>query len=250
MILLRILLPLLLAALLLGNAESQTLVAFGDSTTAPRGKLEIYADLLHKELSFEGKEVAVINAGVPGNTTTMAAKRFEKDVLAAKPDVVIVQFGINDSAIDVWKNPPAVEPRVKQDVYGRNLRDFVRTLKGKGARVVLMTPNPLCWTDALKAKYGHAPYQPEIEDGFNVLLRKYAETVLQIASEENVGLVDVFAAFNEHARQRGASSPSDLLLDGMHPNNAGHRLVADLIMAHLAKADPRFMKNAAASAPK
>ena len=232
---------LLLAAVFVDSfAAAQTIAAFGDSTTAPRGKLEIYAGLLQKELTFGGKEVHVINAGVPGNTTVMAAARFEKDVLAAKPDVVIVQFGINDSAIDVWKNPPANGPRVAQAVYEQNVRAFVTALKKKGVLVFLMTPNPLCWTDALRAKYGHAPYHPDEEGGFNLLLRKYADSMRQIANEQGIPLVDVFDAFEEHAKKRGASTPSDLLLDGMHPNNEGHRLVADLIMAQLIQKDRRF----------
>lgn len=236
------LLLFLVAVFANGFAKAQTIVAFGDSTTAPRGKLEIYTGLLQKELTLGGKEVGVINAGVPGNTTAMAAARFEKDVLAARPDVVIIQFGINDSAIDVWKNPPATEPRVAQAVYEKNLRAFVTALKGKGTLVFLMTPNPLCWTDTLKAKYGHAPYHPEDEDGFNVLLRKYAEAVRQIAHEQGLPLVDVFGAFKDHAKMHNTATASDLLLDGMHPNNAGHRLVADLIMAQLIQEDRRFAR--------
>src|SRR3954470_10080952 len=91
-----------------GPAEPVTVVAFGDSTTAPRGSLAIYSRILQEELS----NVSVINAGVPGNTTEMARTRFERAVLAHHPQIAIVQFGINDSAIDVWKTPPATEPRV------------------------------------------------------------------------------------------------------------------------------------------
>ena len=64
-----------------GAAEPiHRVVAFGDSTTAPRqieGKaLPVYADLLTSEQGIE-----VMNAGVPGDTTAAARLRFEKDVL-------------------------------------------------------------------------------------------------------------------------------------------------------------------------
>ena len=103
----------------------------------------------------------VINAGVGGNTTEMARKRFEADVLSHRPRIAIIQFGINDAAVDVWKTPPATQPRVSLERYEANLRHFVETLKSSHALVVLMTPNPLRWTPKLKEMYGRPPYQPE-----------------------------------------------------------------------------------------
>src|SRR5690606_6751766 len=78
-----------------------TVVAFGDSTTAPRdlggGKaLVVYADLLRERLPAAGQPATVVNAGVGGNSTTDARARFERDVLAHDPDLAIIQFGLND----------------------------------------------------------------------------------------------------------------------------------------------------------
>ena len=53
-------------------AEPVTVVAFGDSTTAARGSTRVYASVLQEEL----RNVRTINAGVSGNTTEMARKRF------------------------------------------------------------------------------------------------------------------------------------------------------------------------------
>ncbi len=145
-------------------AEPVTLVAFGDSTTALRGSLTVYATILQEEL----RGVRVINAGISGNTTEMARARFDKDVLAHKPAIAIIQFGINDSAVDVWKKPPATQPRVAPERYEANLRHFVETLKSRDARVILMTPNPLRWTPKLKQMYGKPPYKPDDPDGFNI----------------------------------------------------------------------------------
>ena len=94
------------------TARPIVLVAFGDSTTALRKNLEVYATLLEKELPAKGIQAKVFNAGVGGNNTHDAMLRFQTDVLNRSPDVVILQFGINDSAVDVWKQPPADQPRV------------------------------------------------------------------------------------------------------------------------------------------
>jgi lysophospholipase L1-like esterase len=216
-----------------------TIVVFGDSTTAPRGTLEVYATLLQRDLSFAGGEVRVVNAGIGGNTTAMAKARFEKDVLAPRPDLVVIQFGLNDSAVDVWKMPPATEPRVALAEYEKNLRGFIAALKAQEARVVLMTPNPLRWTDALKKLYARPPYLPDEVDGMNVKLRDYAETVRRMAREEGVPLVDVATAFEDYGKDPGRKM-EDLLPDGMHPNNRGHRLVADLLLKYLPSVDARF----------
>lgn len=201
--------------------QDVTLVLFGDSTTAPRGDLAIFGMLLEEQLPG----VVVVNAGVGGNSTADARLRFEQEVLAREPDVVTVAFGINDAAIDIWKGH--TEPRVPIETYRTNLQYFVETLEREGIQPILMTPNPLAWTPKLIELYGKPPYDPDSADGFNVLLADYAEVVRTVAKEEDVLLVDVWQLFKEHQRKYPNES---LLLDGMHPNERGHRLIADALM--------------------
>ena len=213
----------------------RSVVVFGDSTTASRvvdGKtIPVYADVL----AAEGKPwgVQFFNAGVPGNTTADARARFERDVLSRKPDLVIVQFAINDAAVDVWRSPAASEPRVALKAYAENLRHFVAESRRDGANVILMTPNPIRWTPKLRELYGKPPYQADDADGFNVVLKDYAQAVRDVAKETGVGLVDVFAAFQKFGAETNHST-DELLLDGMHPNAQGHRLVAELLREKIA----------------
>ncbi|MCA9047242.1 MAG: SGNH/GDSL hydrolase family protein, partial [Planctomycetaceae bacterium] len=104
-------------------------VCFGDSTTAPRGTLKVYSDLLNGQRTASGRVVQTTNSGIPGDHTNRARQRFEKDVTAHQPDVVIIQFGINDAAVDVWRDPPATEPRVSREAYRENLRFFIHQLQ-------------------------------------------------------------------------------------------------------------------------
>src|ERR1700679_3680511 len=87
-------------------APASTVVIFGDSTSAPRNDVDIYARQLERSFQDSSPRVAIINAAVPSDTTERARKRFARDVLARHPDVVVIQLGINDSTIDVWKKPP------------------------------------------------------------------------------------------------------------------------------------------------
>lgn len=217
------------------------IVTFGDSVTAERGRIEVYPQLLARELSFDDNDVTVINAGIGGHTTTMGRKRFQEDVLEANPDVVVIMFGINDAAVDVWKDPPASGPRVSLEDYRNNLTEMVRTLKERNVRVVLMTSNPIHWTDKTLELYGKPPYRPGEVDGFNVILRDYVVAVREIAAKEKVGLVDVFAAFEEFDAS-SERKPGSLTPDGMHPGSPGHRITVDLLIDHLADVDTRFSR--------
>ncbi len=202
------------------------IVMFGDSTTAEReGQVEkVYALRVQEALLASLPSVSVCNAGVRSNTTRNARARFAKDVLAHKPRVVVIQFGINDAAVDVWARPPATAPRVPLAEYEQNLRWMIVALREQKVKPVLMTTNPTRWTIRLRELYGKPPYRPDDADGFDApMLARYNDSVRTLAKELAVPLVDVHAAFS-------AKNPDKLLLDGMHPNDEGHRIIAEMLV--------------------
>lgn len=203
---------------------------FGDSTTAPRGNVQVYADRVSTMLQSIGSSLSVYNAGVPSNTTVNALKRLQTDVLAYKPRIVVMQFGINDSAIDVWKNPPATEPRVSKEAFVANYRSMIAATQKAGAKVILMTTNPLRWHSKTRELYGKAPYKPDSEDGFeSPNLLAYNEALRALAKELKLPLVDVHAAYPAFATKK-KTTITDMLTDGMHPGDLGHELVAELLV--------------------
>ncbi len=209
------------------HSQPLKIVCFGDSTTAPRQGVVTYCDSLRKEYSA-GDRAAIDNRGVPADTTVNARARFQRDVLNQQPGLVFIQFGINDSTIDVWKNPSPDRPRVSVEDYRGNLRYFVDTLQAAGARVVLMTFNPMHWTPELKELYGKPPYRPEAACGFDAGRSQYLAAIHQVASERQVELVDVNAAYVAYAASPGHKL-QDLLLDGIHPNSLGHSITTRLV---------------------
>lgn len=215
-------------------AQNKTIVAFGDSITAPRKNVITYSDIIREEFKKKNLNVKVINSGVGGNTSAMAKERFEKDVLAHKPEVVIIQLGTNDAAVDVWKNPPATESRVSIDVYEQNLRQFITKLKAQKAKIILVTMPPTRWTDKLKEMYGKPPYNPNDEWGFNVILKDYVQRVRDVAKKEKVILVDLNKQYYKYHKVKGQTM-DDLFIDGLHPNTKGQQLEADLLLKELKK---------------
>jgi lysophospholipase L1-like esterase len=195
------------------------IVTFGDSLTAPRAGVVTYSDVLARTLPEQGIEAEVINSGLPGNTSTQARARFAADVLEKHPGLVIIQLGANDAAIDVWKDPPAAEPRVGIETYRGNLEYFIRALRERNSKIILMTPNRFAWTPRLRSLYGKPPYRVTSDDGFNFMLDKYSGVVRDIARREKIDLIDAANAV-----------PASALLDGMHPNSDGHRIVGELLL--------------------
>jgi len=212
------------------------IVAFGDSTTATAEDwtpyiTEVYAQCLPRTLDPHGIQAHVVNAGIGDTTTREGRERLDRDVRAHHPDLVIIQFGINDSWIDAAFGK--TEPRLTRQEFRDNLLCFIRTLRDDGADVILMTPNPMRWSD---------PYYIDVfqkhpglldtgqQRGINTLLDLYAQDVRDVARESNVNLVDVFKVFEDYAAAPG-NSIDELLLagDGIHPNNQGQRLVCELL---------------------
>ena len=208
------------------------IVMFGDSTTALRpGKIKsVYTARVGEALAQVDPTLRVANAGVGGNTTGDARARFERDVLACRPRIVVMQFGINDACVRIYKKPPETESRVSLADYEANLRAMIGQAREHGIKVVLMTTNPLRWTDELRGYYGRAPYHPEEVDGFeSPFLSKYNAVVRRLAAELGVPLVDINAVFM--AASAKTNQPVEhWLLDGMHPNDDGHQLVTDALL--------------------
>ena len=205
------------------------IIMFGDSTTAPRGSVKVYATRVEIALQSIGSSLSVSNSGVPSNTTAQARKRLQEEVLRHKPRIVVMQFGINDSAVDVWKKPPMTEPRVSLSAFIDNYRAMITEAQQQGAKVIVMTTNPLRWTSKLRELYGKPPYQADAEDGFESLnLTRYNDALRTLATELKVPLVDVHTAYPAFAEKHKTTIDA-MLTDGMHPGDLGHQLVAELL---------------------
>jgi len=209
--------------------QREAIIMFGDSTTAarPAEVRNVYAARVQEALVKQGSDLMVVNSGVSSDTTDRARSRLQEHVLELKPKLAVIQFGMNDAAIDVWKNPPAKKPRVPIDRYEENLRWMADQLKKGGAKIVFMTAAPVRWTDTLRKLYGKSPYNVNDPLGFEkAALEKYNDIVRKLAKELNVPLVDVYAIFEEHAKTTGQPVDTLLVPTGISAaNDRGHEVI-------------------------
>lgn len=192
-------------------------VAFGDSITeGSRFGIHAnqnFASLAEDALRSEGLDVGIRNASIGGQTTVDALKRYDADVVRAKPKAVTIMFGSNDSFIDSGRT----ESRVSLDAYRHNLETMIERAKAAGIRPVLMTP----------PRWGLRPING-LGENPNPRLEAYVEVCREIAAQRSVPLVDHFAdwkAAEEHGQQLRL-----WLLDGLHPNAEGHQRMAALLL--------------------
>jgi len=227
------------------SGESIRIVALGDSTTEAGWEgnaRSVYAERLAANLEARGLDVEVINAGISNTTCRQAIERLDSDVRRFDPDYVIIQFGINDSWIDAAEG--RTQPRLTVDEFSDCLTTLVETLRGDAAKPILMTPNPMRWSKM----YGDELRDPalgfDFDDprGIDRLLDVYAQRVRDVAREQNVPFVDVHERFEAYDRVPGQSI-HELLIEGdeMHPNDAGHALIAqwlsEVVLAEVSHAD-------------
>jgi lysophospholipase L1-like esterase len=206
-----------------------TIVAFGDSVTlgVREGVTEYqtFRSRLERRLREAGVPVRMVNAGIGGSNTRDALGRLEHDVLAERPALVIVTFGINDAALVDGGPVARTEPRVPLDEYRANLSEIVRRAQAAGAKIVLCTPTPMSRAYAYSdvGEYGK-------HEDINYLLRQYAQAAREVAAEAKVPWVDLFDLFI--SRPDGL----DLIPDGNHPWPEGHALIADALFEPVRRA--------------
>lgn len=185
-----------------GGAEQATVVCFGDSVTGVyyhTGSRRAYTDMVEIALqrAFPDGDVVAINAGISGHTTADGLARIEKDVLAHKPDLVTVMFGLNDMT------------RVAIDDYRNNLVTIIEKCRGAGAEVILCTPN------AVRNSEGRPITK----------LEQYVAVVREVAAAKNAPLVDCYKAL-EDVKADDAQAWALMMSDDIHPNMDGHKFMA------------------------
>ena len=184
------------------------IVAFGDSIT--QGIIGVTPDqnwlnLLEKKL---GPRFELFNAGVGGNSAREAMARYEKDVLARKPDAILIEFGGNNN------DPLKPERHVDDSEFKQHLLDFKSRLPEK-CKVVMITFPPV-----IDEQHG---YRKLIPDGkLDARLQSQRQIVRDFAKENGWPLLDLYRLMWDRRYEL-------ILPDGVHLNPAGQVFFADAV---------------------
>jgi len=129
------------------------IVAIGSSTTAGEGNIKPYPERLLSFLQaqYPNAEITMVNQGIGGQEAPLEFQRFDTDVIAEKPDLVIWQVGTNA----IWQSPNSNPPPPSVDETTSAIRDGLVELREETrADVILMDLQyvPAVLTPAKKAR--------------------------------------------------------------------------------------------------
>jgi acyl-CoA thioesterase-1 len=161
-----------------------------------------YPHLLHQALKvrYPHAVINVIITAIGGETSEKGRERFEKDVLSHQPDVVTIDYGLNDRRIGLENTE-------------KSLTSMITLAKTQGIKVILLTPTPDLDSDL-----------NDLQDPLN----KQAVLIRNLAQAKNIALVDSLAQFKAYVADGGRLE--DLMSQSNHPNRIGHNLVARAMM--------------------
>jgi len=194
----RFFLWMLLALTLTGAAPPETVILMlGDSLTEGTGidPDQAYPALVERQLRQEGYRVKVINAGIGGSTTASAPARLRWH-LKAKPQVLLLALGPNDG----MRGQPLAQSKAQ---LAKTI-EMAQTAKLKVVLAGMQIP----------PNYGKA-YTQQFKAMYPALAAQY-----------KVPLVPFLL-------QGVAANPKLNIADGIHPNEAGHKILARNVLPHL-----------------
>ena len=159
---------------------------------------------------FPGKPY--VGRGISGQTTPQMLVRFRQDVIDLKPRVVVILAGINDIA---GNTGPAT-----QEMIADNLKSMTEIAKANGIAVVLSSVLP-AYDFPWRRGIGPAPKVVAL----NAWIKCYAGQMGAVYLDYYTRMVD----------PRGGLSP-EMASDGVHPTDAGYRIMAPLADAAIQEA--------------
>jgi acyl-CoA thioesterase-1 len=162
-----------------------------------------YPALLHQTLKerFPHAVINCIVTAIGGENSISGAARFERDVLSHRPDVVFIDYALNDRG-------PGLAPARAAWVT------MIEKAQVAGAKVILLTP-----TGDTRAKMND-PADP---------LNHHAAQIRLLARDYGAGLVDSLELFKAEVAR--GTPLADLMSQVNHPNARGHQLVATALLS-------------------
>lgn len=204
--------PLLLFVLLTAmKVKPKKIIFFGDSITQMGVEPGGYVDLIRK--SLDPSKYEVIGAGIGGNKVYDLYLRMEEDVLAKKPDLVVIYVGVND----VW-HKQSMRTGTDYDKFIAFYQALIKKIQATGSKVVLCTP----------AVIG------EKKNGANEMdadLDKYSGAIRELATKNKLPLCDLRNLFKTYEEQNNTTDLAKGILttDGVHLNDKGNQALAEVL---------------------
>jgi acyl-CoA thioesterase-1 len=169
--------------------------------------ISAYPNLVLKRIKsiYPHAVVNVIVTAIGGENSVQGSERFQSEVLIHRPDVLFIDYALNDRRVGLEESYKAWDKMIKQ-------------AKQQSIKVILLTPSP-----DQKVNFD----SPDNE------LKKHADQIIRLAKENQVGLVDSYKSFEFLYSNK--KQLAKYMSQVNHPNEKGHELIANEIIKYFAQ---------------
>jgi len=154
--------------------------------------------------AFPAKNLDFMNRGVSGNTVLDLEKRWQKETLDLKPDILSILIGVNDNGRGI-----------PLDQYEQVYEKLITQAREANPDLKLVLCEPFALPVGRK-KESYAAWMSGI--------KKRQEIVARLAKKFDAALVHFQRVFDDAAK---TTVPEYWIWDGVHPTYRGHQLMAD-----------------------
>jgi lysophospholipase L1-like esterase len=197
------------------------IVFFGDSITQAGVNKTGYITKMAEMLGAQGlaSKYELIGAGIGGNKIYDLYLRHEEDVIAKKPNIVIIYVGIND----VWHKTSS-RTGTDADKFERFYNALIKRLQNANIQVVICTPTVI----------GEKFDATNENDGD---LNAYSNIIRKIATDNQCKLIDLRKAFLSYEEKNNIENKASGILttDRVHLNEAGNQFLAETMWETIKK---------------
>ena len=146
--------------------------------------------------------INAINTSIGGETSVSGQKRFKSVVINHKPDIIFIDYALNDRGVGLEDARKAWEKMIER-------------AKQEGVKVILLTPSPDLGVN--------------LSDKGNEL-EKHANQIIDLSKKYNIGLADSYSRFKEI--KEDCDCLNDYMSQINHPNAKGHAVITAEIMKY------------------
>ncbi|MCM8532234.1 MAG: SGNH/GDSL hydrolase family protein [Lentisphaeraceae bacterium] len=178
----------------LKDGKVQKIVVYGTSLTHRGPWVPVFKKMLKEKF---GDKASLINSGGSGKDSNWGLANLEKKVLKHKPDVVFIEFGMNDAVTRFKNTKETVEHNIELMIT-RIQKSF------SNCEIILATMNPAFHPD------GHRSNRKALND--------YYEIYRELAETHNLPLIDHFKNWQSFLKGKDYKL---YIPDAIHPNKLG-----------------------------
>jgi lysophospholipase L1-like esterase len=170
-----------------------------------------------KRLLDGGKDITIFNLGISGDGSDRLVKRFENETIARKFPGEEFSFVFSIGTNNSWFRSDG-SPASTPENYADDVRNLINSARRFSSIIMFLGIGPCDETRAHPV-----PWNKDIFFT-NERLKLFDQTLANICREEQVEYLPIFEPLKKRL-----DAGEDIYEDGLHPNDAGHQLIFELV---------------------